>query len=164
MNVDCRFGDSLLLLPELVRPGDVVLIDGPKDFRALKLAFRLLDTSHPSAVFVHDLWLGSQPRRFVERYLPRALFSDGPAWVERYATLDSGRNAPPAAPGTRRAYGATMGCFLAGDDDYHRRLQQCRAAQGRDRLRATARKILHRLPIRRPADFEVVPAGQTDAK
>lgn len=163
-NVDCRFGDSLLLLPQLLRAGDVVLIDGPKDFRALKLAFRLLGSGQPSAVFVHDLWLGSQPRRFVERHLPRSLFSDEPAWVERYAILDSGRNAPPAASGTRRAYGATMGCFLAGDDDYHRRVQQCRAAQGRDRLRATARKIFHRSPPRRPADFEVVPGGWTDAK
>src|SRR5262249_13839907 len=41
-NVECRFGDSLLILPDLARPGDVILIDGPKDFRALKLALRLL--------------------------------------------------------------------------------------------------------------------------
>ena len=46
-NVECRFGDSLLLLPELVEAGDVVLIDGPKDFRALKLAFRLLRGGKP---------------------------------------------------------------------------------------------------------------------
>src|SRR5262245_1543625 len=26
-NVDCRFGDSIRLLPELVEPGDIVLID-----------------------------------------------------------------------------------------------------------------------------------------
>ena len=71
-NVDCRFGDSLLLLPKLVEAGDVVLIDGPKDFRALKLAFRLLRSGKPLAVFVHDLWPGSPARRFVDRYLPSA--------------------------------------------------------------------------------------------
>ncbi|MEP6685484.1 MAG: hypothetical protein ABJB22_01795 [Verrucomicrobiota bacterium] len=28
-NVDCRFGDSRRLLPELLRTGDLILIDGP---------------------------------------------------------------------------------------------------------------------------------------
>ena len=68
-NVECRFGDSLLLLPELLQAGDVVLIDGPKDFRALKLAFRLLRRGQPTAVFVHDLWLVLA--RIVDRYVPR---------------------------------------------------------------------------------------------
>ena len=72
-NFECLFGDSLRLLPELVEPGDVVLIDGPKDFRALKLAFRLLKSGKPAVVFVHDLWLGSPARRFVDRDLGRAL-------------------------------------------------------------------------------------------
>ncbi len=87
-NVECRFGDSLVLLPELVRSGDVVLIDGPKDFRALKLALRLLREDKPAAVFVHDPWLGSPARAFVDRALRSALLSDEPRWVERYAWLD----------------------------------------------------------------------------
>ncbi len=29
-NVECRFGDSRRLLPEILRPGDLVLIDGPQ--------------------------------------------------------------------------------------------------------------------------------------
>ena len=42
-NVNCLFGDSRLIMPRLVQPSDVVLIDGPKDLRALKLAMRLLN-------------------------------------------------------------------------------------------------------------------------
>ncbi|MBA3543233.1 MAG: hypothetical protein H0T83_02150 [Chthoniobacterales bacterium] len=155
-NVDCRFGDSLILLPQIVQSGDVVLIDGPKDFRALKLAFHLLGTGKPAAVFVHDLWLGSPARRFVDRHLPFALLSDESHWVERYAALDSSKQAAPAPAGARRAYGATMGCFDAGADDYSRRLAQCRVAQAGDRLRATARKLFRRPAPVRPKDFEVV--------
>ncbi|MGH8165081.1 MAG: hypothetical protein ACREP1_12190, partial [Rhodanobacteraceae bacterium] len=88
-NVECRFGDSRQLLPELLRAGDVVLIDGPKDFRAVKLALRVLRTGKPIAVFVHDLWLGSPARDFVDRRLPEVFLSDAPEWVRRYAELDS---------------------------------------------------------------------------
>lgn len=157
-NVDCRFGDSLLLLPELVQAGDAVLIDGPKDFRALKLAFRLLRGGKPAAVFVHDLWLGSPARLFVDRHLPSALLSDNPEWVQRYASLDSTHRAPPAASkDLRRAYGATLGCFEAGHENYSLRLLQSRGAQGADRIRETARKILRHPPTVRPKDFETLP-------
>jgi hypothetical protein len=157
-NVDCLFGDSLLLLPKLVKAGDVVLIDGPKDFRALKLAFRLLRSGKPLAVFVHDLWLGSPARRFVDRYLPSALLSDNPGWVQRYASLDSRRRSPPPVSSTvRHAYGATMGCFEASQENYPLRLLQSSAAQGADRIRETARKILRRPSIVRPKDFATFP-------
>ncbi len=154
-NVDCRFGDSLLLLPDLVEAGDVVLIDGPKDFRALKLAFRLLRGGKPRAVFVHDLWRSSPARRFVERHLPSALLSDEPAWVQRYASLDSKRPVPATSPNDPpRAYGATLGRFEAGAEDYRRRHFQCEAAQFRHRIGDIVRKLLRRPPIIRPKDFE----------
>ena len=154
-NVECLFGDSLLLLPNLVEAGDVVLIDGPKDFRALKLAFRLLRGGKPAAVFVHDLWLGSPARRFVDYHLPSTILSDDPAWVQPYASLDSNRPAPALEPnGPRRAYGATLGRFDARPEDYLFRPLQCSAAQGLDRIRETARKILRRPPLVRPKDFE----------
>jgi len=157
-NVECRFGDSLLLLPALVQTGDVVLIDGPKDFRALKLALQLLRRAKPSVVFVHDLWLGSPARKFVDRSLRSALLSDNPAWVQRYASLDSQRPVPPSALlDLRRAYGATLGRFESGNDNYGLRLLQCRTAQGADRIHETARKILQRSPISRPADFQPLP-------
>ncbi len=155
-NVECRFGDSRLLLPELVGPGDVVLIDGPKDFRALKLAFRLLASGRPPAVFVHDLWVGSPARVFVDRRLPSALLSDDARWVQRYAPLDWNKQYPAAAPNVRLAYGPTLGCFEAGEENYQRRLAQVRSAQGADRLRSTLRKLLHRPGVRRPKDFEAI--------
>jgi len=157
-NVDCRFGDSLLLLPKLVEAGDVVLIDGPKDFRALKLAFRLLRSGKPMAVFVHDLWPGSPARRFVDRYLSSALLSDDPEWVRRYALLDSRRRAQqPVSNTVRQVYGATLGCFEAGQDNYSLRLLQSSAAQGADRIREPARKLLRRPPTVRPKDFATFP-------
>jgi hypothetical protein len=159
-NVECRFGDSLLLLPNLVQAGDVVLIDGPKDFRALKLAFRLLAGGKPAAVFVHDLWQGSPARKFVDRYLPTALLSDDRQWVERYATLDSRKRLPPSESSSRPwAYGATLGCFEKETANYGRRLLQCSAAQGADRLRETARKILRRPSTVRPKDFALQPGS-----
>src|SRR5256885_12130851 len=41
-NVDLLYGDSREILPARLQDGDAVLIDGPKDFRALKLAVDLL--------------------------------------------------------------------------------------------------------------------------
>ena len=153
-NVESRFGDSLRLLPEIVQPGDVVLIDGPKDFRALRLAFKLLAQRGAAAVFVHDLWLGSPARAFVDRSAPHALLSDEPAWVERYAALD--RKRPPSSPAAaakRRAYGATLGYFETGAESYSLLGLQARAAQGIDRVRETMRRALHRPPQSRPKDF-----------
>lgn len=156
-NVECRFGDSRRLLPELLREGDVVLVDGPKDFRAVKLALKLLRTGQPVAVFVHDLWSGSPARDFVDRHLPSAFLSDATEWVRSYAALDSSRRMAPAIPATARVvYGATLGCFPAREENYSARLVQCALAQGIDRLQATARKIRGRSLPDRPPDFTVV--------
>lgn len=159
-NVECRFGDSLRLLPEIVRPGGIVLIDGPKDFRALRLAFRLLRENGVAMVFVHDLWLGSPARRFVDRHLPSALLSDEPEWVERYGSLDSGRSVVPfPVDAPRRAYGATFGRFERGAANYFLLDLACRFAQGRDRLREIRRKFLGRPALVRPRDFETPEVG-----
>ena len=156
-NVECRFGDSRLLLPELLQAGDVILIDGPKDFRAVKLALRLLRTGKPAAVFVHDLWLGSPARSFVDRYVPTAFLSDHPEWVRRYARLDSSSQGPPASAGVvRRAYGATLACFAPAGENYSVCLFQCGVAQVIERIRETLRKIRGRPPRIRTKDFASV--------
>lgn len=155
-NVDSRFGDSRLLLPELVRAGDIILIDGPKDFRALKLALALLQTGKPAAVFVHDLWRGLPARDFVERHLPSVFLSDATEWVRAYAGLDSARRPPPLASDAPIVYGATLGCFPAGAEDYLASLRQCERAQGADRLRATFGKLWKQEPVDRPPDFTIV--------
>src|SRR5438094_5850361 len=62
-NVELLYGDSREILPGRLQPGDAVLIDGPKDFRALKLALDLLCTWKPSTVFIHDFPTGSPQRK-----------------------------------------------------------------------------------------------------
>ncbi|MFL6569996.1 MAG: hypothetical protein ACJ8LI_12605 [Chthoniobacterales bacterium] len=158
-NVECRFGDSRVLLPQLVARDDVVLIDGPKDFRAVKLALQLLRSGKPAAVFVHDLWLGSPARSFVDRSLRSALLSDHPEWVRRYCHLDGGERFVPDSLGAQPfAYGATMGRFEPIGDDYGRRLFESTIAQALARVRDNVAKITGRTPRRRPKDFEAVGA------
>lgn len=77
-----------MVLPDIVDPGDVLLIDGPKSFRTLLLAFELLSTRRPAMVFIHDLYRGQIERELLQQWLPEALFSDNPAFVERHRDLD----------------------------------------------------------------------------
>jgi predicted O-methyltransferase YrrM len=88
-NVDLLYGDGRDILPPRLQDGDAVLIDGPKEFRALKLALQLLRTGKPCAVFIHDFFQNEPAREFVERYWPGAFFSDDPAFSARFSALDS---------------------------------------------------------------------------
>jgi Methyltransferase domain len=100
-NVDLLYGDSREILPQRLQHGDAVLIDGPKDFRALKLAIDLLRTNKPCVVFVHDFPPNSAQRKFVERNFPSAFFGDDPLF-RRFQSLDDERD-PRANP--QRGYG-----------------------------------------------------------
>jgi predicted O-methyltransferase YrrM len=106
-NVDCRFGDSRRILPELLQAGDMVLIDGPKEFRALKLAFQLLQTGKPRLVFIHDLHVDSPARHFLDSHLPQAFYSDAGVFVERYSYLDRMNGAQPKSHWIKREGAAT---------------------------------------------------------
>lgn len=87
-NVELLFGDSMVLLPQSLQDGDLVIIDGPKHFRSLRLALQLLATGKPSFVFVHDLHRPTPERAFLDRFLPDTLFSDDPGFVEGFRGLD----------------------------------------------------------------------------
>jgi predicted O-methyltransferase YrrM len=100
-NVELLYGDSREILPNRLRAGDAVLIDGPKDFRALKLALELLQTGKPCAVFIHDFPPNAPWRKFVERNWPDAFFGDDPLF-QRFQNLDDERD-PRENP--RRRYG-----------------------------------------------------------
>ncbi len=100
-NVELLYGDSREILPQRLQPGDAVLIDGPKDFRALKLALDLLRTGKPCAVFVHDFPPNSPQRKFVERNWPNAFFGDDPIF-QRLQSLDNERD---PRPNPQRRYG-----------------------------------------------------------
>jgi len=100
-NVELLYGDSRQVLPERLQTSDAVLIDGPKDFRALKLALDLLRTGKPCAVFVHDFPPNSPQRKFVDRNWPSAFFGDDPLF-QRFQSLDNERD-PRSNP--QRRYG-----------------------------------------------------------
>src|SRR5437588_1735374 len=100
-NIDLLYGDSREILPQRMQPGDAVLIDGPKDFRALRLAVDLLRTGKPCAVFVHDFPPNSPQRKFVERNFPNAFFGDDPLFP-RFQSLDNERD---PRPNPQRRYG-----------------------------------------------------------
>ena len=100
-NVELLYGDSREILPQRLQPGDAVLIDGPKDFRALRLAIDLLKTGKPCAVFIHDFPPNSPQRKFVEGNFPTAFFGDDPL-LQRFQSLDAGRD-PRSNP--QRRYG-----------------------------------------------------------
>ena len=100
-NVDLLYGDSREILSERLQTGGAVLIDGPKDFRALKLAVDLLRTGKPCAVFVHDFPPDSPQRKFVERNFPNAWFGDDPLFA-RFQSLDVKRD---PRPNPQRRYG-----------------------------------------------------------
>lgn len=94
--VDLRFGNSCVLLPQMAGPEDCVFIDGPKSFRALRLALRLLQRNQVRAVFVHDMMPGSPERHFLNRYLEDHHFSDWPSHLNLARPLD--RTADPDRP------------------------------------------------------------------
>ena len=122
-NVQCLFGDAQQMLPEIVKPGDVVVIDGPKHFRALRLAFRLLCQRQPAAVFIHDCFQGSCERTFLEKGVPGVFFSDDAGFVRLYCHLDEKCWAlrkglaseefpvPYACQGRSSSYGPTFACI-----------------------------------------------------
>jgi len=106
-NVSLLYGDSRDILPRQLQTGDAVLIDGPKDFRALKLAIDLLSTGKPCAVFVHDFPPASAHRKFVERNLSNAFFGDDPLFA-RFQELDKERD---PRPNPQRGYGV-FACLM----------------------------------------------------
>ena len=102
-NVELLYGDSRTILPQRVQSGDAVLIDGPKEFRAIDLALQILRKGKPCAVFIHDFSAGSPWRKFVERHWPEAFFGDDPLF-DRFRVLDQDRDPryPTYATGSRR--------------------------------------------------------------
>jgi Methyltransferase domain len=100
-NIELLYGDSREILPNRLQEGDAVLIDGPKDFRAIKLAIDLLRTNKPCVVFVHDFPPKSPQRKFVMRNFPNAFFGDDPLFA-RFQVLDNERDPRPNA---QRGYG-----------------------------------------------------------
>lgn len=120
-NVELRFGDATRVLPAIARPGDVALIDGPKGFRGLRLALRLLAQGRVGMVFIHDVPHGVPERRVLERWAPETLYSEDAQFAAAAHRLDSGldRAAVDSIPEERRwrspapsaGYGFSLACM-----------------------------------------------------
>lgn len=87
-NVQLLYGDSLRLMPSLLKDGDVALVDGPKGSLGIELCLRVCATARPSMVFMHDSHHLQLERQFTEAFWPRAFYSDHPAYVEEFRALD----------------------------------------------------------------------------
>ena len=118
-NVAPLFGNSRELLPRLTLPGDVVVIDGPKDLRALRLALETIVKRRPAMVFIHDCYKGTAVRRFLDRHLPETFYCDHPQFVARFHDLDlevsetiRRRWHDPAQAPTDRSYSHTFACLV----------------------------------------------------
>ena len=88
-NVQCLFGDSRKLIPELVENGDILLIDGPKDLDALILVHKVLKCARINSVFIHDAYKGSNIRRWLSFFKRKSFYSDLPKFIQKYCHLDS---------------------------------------------------------------------------
>jgi hypothetical protein len=114
-NVRLLYGDATHLLQEIAQPGDIALIDGPKGFRGVRFALNLLASSRVPLVFVHDTGPGTAERRFFERALPAARYSDEPQVAAETHALDDEVSAeiPPAHRYAARQGGPGYGYGLA---------------------------------------------------
>ncbi|MDX1951812.1 MAG: class I SAM-dependent methyltransferase [Verrucomicrobiota bacterium] len=122
-NVELLFGDARQLLPFLEPENDVLVIDGPKHFRALRLAFNLLANYKPLAVFIHDAFVGSPERDFLSANVPSAFYSDDPRFVKEFGFLDEPCwklragidtdefSRPYLSYGKESSYGPTFACI-----------------------------------------------------
>lgn len=124
-NVKLLFGDSTKLIPGMLQEGDVVLIDGPKHFRAVRLALELMATGKPAAVFIHDVDRSVPERHYLDQRVPSMLYSDDESFVKEFSSLDDkcwpvgGAHDTAWEPyqfgaGKLKSYGPTMGCLLRG--------------------------------------------------
>jgi len=118
-NLALLYGDANVLLPELLLPGDVALIDGPKGMAAVVLALRALATGKPEAIFIHDLFRGQAARRALDEKVPGVFCSDDPQFVSRFRHLDDAiwndkrqsRQDEKYGEGPDQSYGPTLACI-----------------------------------------------------
>jgi predicted O-methyltransferase YrrM len=118
-NVALLYGNANVLLPDLLLPGDIALIDGPKGMEAVVLALRALATGKPNAIFIHDMYKGQTARKALDQWVPGVFFSDDPAFVTKFRSLDNSiwsdkrqsRQDEKYGEIAGRSYGPTLACI-----------------------------------------------------
>ncbi len=125
-NLHLHYGDSRIEIPRLLASSKqqriALLIDGPKERKALGLLSECLIASDNIVVaFVHDLpRLKDGPtsaRLLAEREFENPMFTDYPAFVERFRFLDALVPAGLRSSDLRRSYGPTLGIFVPTERD-----------------------------------------------
>jgi len=118
-NVKELFGDSTKILPAMCEEGDVVLIDGPKGFRGIRLMLKLFSgKKKPAMVFLHDTNVDSLERVFLVKHMPEVLYSDDEKFALHAKNLDHSaldelpeahkwNNATPP----KKGYGFSLACI-----------------------------------------------------
>lgn len=118
-NIALLYGDANILLPALLLPGDIALIDGPKGMPAVALAFQALATGKPEAVFIHDCYRGQKCRKVLDELAPGVFYSDDSAFVTKFHSLDASiwankrKNKQDERYGSseNQSYGPTLACI-----------------------------------------------------
>ncbi|MBN1803417.1 MAG: hypothetical protein JW891_18040 [Candidatus Lokiarchaeota archaeon] len=87
-NLHLIYGDSNKIIPKLINRECCVLIDGPKDDAAIKLAVRIMKNSFVKAVFIHDMDKESNHRTWMERIFKNIFFTDDTSYVNAFKHLD----------------------------------------------------------------------------
>jgi hypothetical protein len=92
-NIKLLFGDATKLLPEILENGtsDIVLIDGPKEYKAIRLALDILKFKNVKKVFIHDMLHGSPERNFLEKNIQSISCSDQPVIAKHTHKLDKNK-------------------------------------------------------------------------
>ncbi len=90
-NVKLNYGDSAVLFPKILQGGfnDIVLIDGPKGYKAIRLAIKALKYKSVRKIFIHDTSFDTKERLFLEKYLPDVTYSDYSKLAKITHKLDS---------------------------------------------------------------------------
>lgn len=125
-NVELLFGDANQVMPGLMTPGSIAVIDGPKGLASIHLALRLLEQGRTKMAFLHDLHKGTASRWFLKNSLPETLYSDSEAFNRIAQPLDetcwsfSGKSARGRAQSMapyhfqgrqQKSYGPTYACI-----------------------------------------------------
>ena len=92
-NIKLLFGDATKLLPEILEHGtsDIVLIDGPKEYKAIRLALDILKFENVKKVFIHDMLHRSPERNFLENNIQSISCSDQPIIAKHTHKLDKNK-------------------------------------------------------------------------
>lgn len=112
-NVNLKFGNSIEIIPNIMQHGDIILIDGPKGYRGVRLALKLLKSKKPLAVFLHDTTKGTSERKFLDRNIPTVQYSDDLKFAKVLHILDDGRLILPEELqiNGKSGYGFSLACI-----------------------------------------------------